>query len=194
MKFTPIQTKAPDALPLSLEEAKEHCRISGPDHDATIQALIGAAVSHMDGYNGVLGKCLMLQEWQQEFDRWQDFPLCLGPVRDLVSIDYLDGSGQAQSVDLSAVRIERRVLGTMAALKGGYSWPGDADFDEGLITVKWSAGYASAADVPPAIKHALKLLIGHWFENREAVIVGTTNASLQMAVDNLIAPYRRVAP
>ncbi|WP_319528981.1 head-tail connector protein [uncultured Cohaesibacter sp.] len=194
MKFAPILMQAPTTLPISLDEAKDHCRVGGADHDSTIEALIEAAVGYLDGYTGVLGKCLMPQTWAQEFDCWQDFPLCLGPVTELQSISYFDRDGTEQALNVETVRIERRVIETVAALKPGKSWPDDADFGEGLITVTWKAGYVDAASVPPAIKHAMKLLIGHWFENREAVIVGSINSNLQLAVESLIAPHRRVGP
>ncbi len=44
--------------------------------------------------------------------------------------------------------------------------------------------------VPAPIIGAMKLLIGHWFENREDVVVGSTPASLKRAVDTLLGPYR----
>lgn len=37
---------------------------------------------------------------------------------------------------------------------------------------------------------AMLLLIGHWFENREAVVIGSSAAELPMAVEALISPYR----
>jgi len=37
---------------------------------------------------------------------------------------------------------------------------------------------------------AMLLLIGHWFENREAVVIGSTPSELPLAVEALIAPYR----
>ncbi|SDO72583.1 Phage gp6-like head-tail connector protein [Halomonas shengliensis] len=37
---------------------------------------------------------------------------------------------------------------------------------------------------------AMLLLIGHWFENREAVVIGTITSELPLAVEALIAPYR----
>ncbi len=42
------------------------------------------------------------------------------------------------------------------------------------------------------IETAMLLLIGHWYANREAVVVGTNNASapLDFAVDALLQPYR----
>lgn len=53
-----------------------------------------------------------------------------------------------------------------------------------------TAGYADAAAVPQGIKQAMLLLVGSWYENREATISGATIAEVPFAVDALIAPYR----
>jgi len=37
---------------------------------------------------------------------------------------------------------------------------------------------------------AMLLLIGHWYENREAVVTGSTATELPMAVHALIGPHR----
>jgi uncharacterized phage protein (predicted DNA packaging) len=67
--------------------------------------------------------------------------------------------------------------------------------------------YATAGEIPkdeetgaPTDEHALVLdddittamllLIGHWFENRESVVIGTNTSELPMAVQALISPYR----
>lgn len=40
------------------------------------------------------------------------------------------------------------------------------------------------------ITTAMLLLIGHWYANRESVVVGTITSELPMAVESLISPYR----
>lgn len=40
------------------------------------------------------------------------------------------------------------------------------------------------------ITTAMLLLIGHWYANRESVVVGTITSEMPMAVDSLISPYR----
>lgn len=40
------------------------------------------------------------------------------------------------------------------------------------------------------ITAAMLLLIGHWYANRESVVIGTITAEVPMAVDALICPYR----
>ncbi len=58
-----------------------------------------------------------------------------------------------------------------------------------------SIGVDTSVDPLPAPVHqAALLLIGHWYENREAVTVGFGGRVLPMAVDRLIAPYREVSP
>jgi len=44
--------------------------------------------------------------------------------------------------------------------------------------------------VPEPLLQAMKLLVGHWFENREGVLIGVTARELPLAVQSLIFPYR----
>ena len=48
--------------------------------------------------------------------------------------------------------------------------------------------------VNAAITAAILLIGGHLFENREAVVTGTIATALPMAVESLLAPYRRWLP
>jgi hypothetical protein len=41
------------------------------------------------------------------------------------------------------------------------------------------------------VKHAIKLLVAHWFRNRETVLVGTVSSELSKAVDALVVQFRR---
>jgi uncharacterized phiE125 gp8 family phage protein len=63
--------------------------------------------------------------------------------------------------------------------------------------VTYAAGYTAAGDVwaaPVDIQQAVLLLVGHWFENREAVVVGESGtAELPLAVSALLDPHTRVA-
>lgn len=44
--------------------------------------------------------------------------------------------------------------------------------------------------IPPEILRAMELLIGHWNENREAVVTGTIQGELALAVADILSPYR----
>ena len=79
---------------------------------------------------------------------------------------------------------------TPARLVPDYSktWP-TARSQPDTATITFIAGYGAAADVPDDLKHAMKLLIGHWFANREAVAVGTLTV-VPIAFSALIDSYR----
>ena len=70
---------------------------------------------------------------------------------------------------------------------------------EAPFTVQYVAGYPPTDDIPPdyaanvpaSIKVAMKLLIGHWYENREASVTGVTNAVVELGVRALLDFYRR---
>jgi len=44
--------------------------------------------------------------------------------------------------------------------------------------------------VPEKVKSAIKLLVGHWYKNREAVVTGTVPRPLEMAVQSLLSQNR----
>lgn len=65
-----------------------------------------------------------------------------------------------------------------ATYQAGYTVdPLDAD--------KWPA--------PADIQQAVKLLVGHWFENRESVVVGTSGFEVPQSVQMLVSNHARVA-
>lgn len=48
----------------------------------------------------------------------------------------------------------------------------------------------SALVLDDDITTAMLLLIGHWYANRESVVIGSTATELPLAVESLLAPYR----
>lgn len=79
--------------------------------------------------------------------------------------------------------------------KDGFDRPSEV-FQSAAIAVTFSVGYPQTGDppqssVPAAIKAAILLLVGHWYESREAVAGGSV-AEMPFAVSSLLAPYRRV--
>jgi hypothetical protein len=55
----PVRTVPPAEMPVSLDEAKLHCRVDHNAEDAHITGLIAAAATHLDGWSGILGRALV---------------------------------------------------------------------------------------------------------------------------------------
>jgi len=68
-------------------------------------------------------------------------------------------------------------------------WP-SVRLDDKSVQISYLAGYGGAANVPTPAKHAIKMLVGHWYANRETVLVGSISKEFEFAASALLAPLR----
>jgi uncharacterized phiE125 gp8 family phage protein len=72
----------------------------------------------------------------------------------------------------------------------GGTWPAGLE-DNDAVIVRWWGGYGTTgASVPAAVRHAMLMLVGHWYENRGAVLVGSISKQLEFAVESLLSSQR----
>jgi len=187
----PVRTVAPTVSPVTLAEAKAHCRIDTADDDVLVQALIDTAVSHVDGYSGTLGRALLSQTWRQDFDGfYSKMRLPVGNVLSITSVTYYDADNAVQTLASTYYTALTDGIGPYVAEKPDQSWPSSYTRPD-AVSITWTAGYGTtAASVPAAIRHALLLMIGQWYENREASVIGVSVADLPLAVEALLSPFR----
>lgn len=186
----------PEGDVITLAEAKMHLHEESDDYNDLIAALISAAQAMVEGPNGI-GRALLTQTWRLNMDRWPHWPywpsaridLHLSPVQSVSSIKYIDQSGVEQTLDAAAYKVN--VEASPAHVERGYnhSWP-PARRETASIKVEFIAGYGDTADaVPPAIKEAMLLIIGHLYQNREATAQSTL-AEMPLGANALLDPYR----
>lgn len=191
--FKPLLVTGPTETPVDLLDLALHLREDGEDQDLVIEQLLDAAVAHLDGDQGILGRALVTQTWRQDFRDWGGgcLRLPLFPVASITSVVYVDADDADQTVLAADYQLLADDAGYYVQFDEDYDFPNLTDEFGARVKVTYVAGQA-VASVPAAIKQAIKLLVAHWYENREGVIIGTTSASVPMAVDMLVAPYRRV--
>lgn len=191
--YRPELVTAPAELPVTLTEAKFHCRVTPwrmRYEDTLITAYLNAAVAYLDGYAGILGRCLVTQTWKQEYD---DFSRCMRlPLlaAGITSIIYTDSGGTAQpAIGASNYELQHDARGSFVRFKDDFSYPGDL-YETKAVAITFTAGYGAAAAVPASIKAAILLMVAHFYQNREAT--GAEMAAIPLGVDALVAPYRMV--
>lgn len=183
----------PEAV-IDLEEAKRHLRVDHDDDDAAIEALIATAQGSIDGPFGWLRRAVGSQSLMM---RLPGDVLCgrcpiripYGPVISVLGIAYDDLTGTEQTLadgDVEVVEIDGiphllPVFGTV--------WP-QARCAPNAVRITWRAGFADPAQEIPPIRHAVLLMVGHYYQNPEAVVVGASVAELPLGVERLLAPYR----
>lgn len=182
------RTVDPTSTPITLAEAKLHCRVQHPDDDDYLTALVNAATAYVDGPTGILGRCLLTQTWRVDLPGWDD-PIIL-PVDPVVSVTvaYTDAAGAAQTLDASAYTLTK-AEGARPAIwpKSGTQWPALSD-DPYPVRITAVCG---AATCPQDIKVALLMLVGHWYANRMVASSGAM-VDVPMSFNALIGARRRL--
>lgn len=185
----PYRVTAPAAVPVTLAEAKAHLRVEHEEEDALIAGLVDAATQLLDGLTGTLGRALISQTWALDVTGWRSGGLRLrpGPVRSLESLTIVAPDGSRETVDTAGYRLTAHCV--VPPLDGAPSLPSS----EHWLELRFVTGYGDAQeDVPAPVRQAILLLIGAWYENREAAAVGAAAAPLpaSIAIEALLAPYR----
>lgn len=171
--------------PLTLEQARLHLRVTDNTEDEEIEKLIKRARLYVQKETG---RGILESTWKLTLD-W--FPPVIymryPPVQTVISITYYDTAGT--STTLSTDDYIYDLQSEMARITPAYgkTWPA-IQSRIAAVTVNYTAGYATAEEVPEPIKHAMLLLIGYWYDMRDAVAVGN-NKPAEFGVDALIAPY-----
>ncbi|SDF91346.1 head-tail connector protein [Alloyangia pacifica] len=180
--FRPTLITPPAGKPVGATECKSHAVVDYSEDDAIVEAMIDAAVSHFDGFRGVLGRAIILQTWQVEMGAWQrcvDLPV---PDVSAVTITYADAAGEQQ--DGPNVRILATSGGTRVVLPNNWSFPATETGNPAPISIQFTCGFGDASAVPSAIKMAIMQMVAHMFAEREGISIA------EPVYDRLIAPWR----
>lgn len=188
--FKPKLITKPAHRLLTRDEAKAHLRVDEADDDSLIDALILAAENYLDGYNGELRRCIINQVWQEGFKHFQEhMRLTFPDVNDvdMIEIKYIDGDETEQTYD-GAFELYEDAISSILRLK---SIPAVSTNVTMPVTISYQVGLASeVADIPASIVVAVKMLVAHWYENREAAAPDRME-NVPLGVEALLRRYRR---
>jgi hypothetical protein len=171
--------------PVSLAEAKAHVRVDTEADDSYIQGLISSARAYCED---ILDATFVTTTWEAKYNAFPLWEIVLPrpPMQAAtVTVLYRDQEGVTNTLvsTSEAFQVDSAVVpGRIYPPYAGF-WP-PVRGDENSVTVQWKAGFGDSKDsVNPMIRHAILLLVGHWYVNREAVGSGE---SLPLAFQTLI--------
>jgi uncharacterized phiE125 gp8 family phage protein len=162
------RTSDPDPF-VTVAECKAHSDIPYSDDDTIIGEYLAAAIAALDAPNGMVGKAIATQRWTWKLEKQTGktaLHVPIVPFRDVVSIKYYDADNVQQTETLTDYTYFGNEDFGHIEPKG--TWPIMYDRPDALEIV-FEAGFGDPADCPANLKQACKMLVAHWYENREAV-------------------------
>jgi hypothetical protein len=210
----------PAMEPVSLDEAKDHLRVSSDDDDAYITGLVITAREMVENDTG---RALLTQTWNQTFDDgwpWSrstssrtqrdsfGYPGGLGsvsnrgryqivlkrpPFQSLVGVTYIDLAGVEQTLSPTLYKVNKLNTGEWAVDQGfNAQWP-IVQTQPNAGGVTFVAGYGdSPGSIPEPLRLSILLLCGEWYDQRSPVNVNLRGepAELPNMVEQLVRRYR----
>lgn len=199
----------PAEEPISVGEAKLHCSVSIAEHDALLSGLIITAREHVENYTH---RALITQTCEGALDFFPDSALAAyrgvgttrgreseialprPPLVSVASVKYLESAaGVLTTLATTEYLVDAASQPGRLTPAYGKCWPCTYPVMS-AVTIRYVAGYGGAAAVPQAVKQAMLLLIGTWYNAREqwsAAERSITSIDIDdlPAVKALLAPY-----
>ncbi len=187
-----VITIQPTEEPISLAEGKAQCRIDGTAEDDLISGYIKAARRLAEK---TTGRAFVTRTYAYTLDGWPCDEILMLPNPPLIAVStitYKDDTGLVTTYDAANYVTDPSGFIGRLKLRSGSSWPSVELWELSPITITYTAGYGLAVAVPDEYKLAIKLLVSHFNEHREAVDPDTMT-EIPYGVKNLLG-FDRVLP
>lgn len=181
---------APTIEPVDITEAREQCGIAQGNgaFDHQLLRLIKTARVWVEQRTD---RALITQTWDYKFSCWpyglDPIYVPKAPLSSVTSITYYDTAGASQTLATSVYKVLSSREPGEIRLKASQSWVSLYN-EPDVITIRFVAGYGSTTtSVPEPLRHAMLMLISHWFTTPSAVLVGSISKEIEFAVEALLA-------
>jgi uncharacterized phiE125 gp8 family phage protein len=172
VRYRSLTRLTPPAVePVTLAEAKHHCRVDTSDDDAYISSLITAAREWCEAY------CDETYIHTQYVMRLDSFPIHIELPRPpmatsgtvtAVSITYTIEDQTTATLATNQYRVDRDSVPGVIRTNYNGSWPSHL-LDYNAVAVTWWGGKgATGVAVSQRVKNAILWLVGYWYEKRMA--------------------------
>jgi uncharacterized phiE125 gp8 family phage protein len=189
MKLSRVGVAA--TYPVTIAECKSNLRVQHAADDTLIDSLIAAATDYVSAPNGAINKSLVTESWALTMPSVSgDIDLPITPVQSITTIQYWDTDNVTQTLTVSDFTLTSDEDHATLSPKTGTTWPSTYVRDD-AVTITFSTGFGDdGSDVPASIRHAIILIVSHWYENRLAVSDANSKI-IPMSAESIIAMNRK---
>lgn len=186
------QITYPTAQVITTQEAFNHLRLDitgDADQIGYVTSLVNAAVAYCQSYQR---RCYLLTTWEAYLNEWPRGIVMIekSPVVSVDNIQYRDAAGVWQTLSTDLYRTDTISEPALIAFLPDLPTADLTAFNS--IRITFQSGYVNgqgAQDInliPENVKAAIMLIIGHLYEHREQVVMGTIQTNMDFGVDTLL--------
>jgi len=181
----------PSVKPITLEEARDHLRVTTTDEDSYIQLVINAAT---DYYERLTWLQLITATYDFFLDEFPagDTPIELPrpPFQSITEIKFVNDDGVVETWANTLYELDTSLLPGKVRPVNGEFYPSTNDQFK-AVTITFKAGYGdSSAEIPDGILQTLKLLISFLYDHRDFVIPQREKGhDIPMGIINMIQQH-----
>jgi uncharacterized phiE125 gp8 family phage protein len=181
----------PTVEPIEIGEAKLFLRIDSDVENSLIKSLIETSRAHVEA---ALGMALIRQTWRMSVALRtlnNRINLPIWPIQTVGAAKIKTDTAVEVTVPPAALELDKAVRPHRIWIANSLS---EVVHDPtARLEVDLVAGYGAAAvDVPAPIRHAMLLLVSHWYETREPALVGHQATKIPHTISELLQPYAEV--
>lgn len=175
---------------VTIDRARQQCNVSHNEDNQFLKSCLLAAQAYIEkALECTIGE----SNWLLTLDRFPasnaPLPIPMWPVKEVTAVRYTDTNGVEQTLSLASI--------TQPASEGRFqmcsvdwqAWP-IVRHNPNSVEIEFTAGWSGREDVPPQITQAILMLVAHWYENRESVLIGQTSKEIEFATTALIESIR----
>ena len=179
--------------PITLAEAKTHLRVEDTNDDTYITALISASRSICEQYVGfMLARNSKMNYFLDRFPQGEVIYIYGVWIPGSVAISYYDTT-DTQVIWASGYNKDEHSRPARIFLEDSSSYPDTSENIPSGINIDMTNCGPIAVDLPKAIHQAILLTIGHLYENRQNVVVGSGKPyDVPQTSEHLLNPFRIV--
>jgi uncharacterized phiE125 gp8 family phage protein len=167
-----LQLAAPTAWAVTLPEVQAHVRSTESAEAAYLASLIKNAQSALENRFGI---ALSEQSWKLTLDEWPTanagrIYLPRPPLISITEVKYVGGAGTEVELAVgTGYQVDADSWPARLYPPADGSWPSVKAGVPSPVRIKYKAGFKDSVTILPlAVSQAMLLLIGFWYENREA--------------------------
>lgn len=181
---------APTDEPIDSTEAKLHMAIDDSTFDTLINDYIVAARMYIEANTN---RQICTATYDLILDKFPgasgDIYLPKGQLQSITSVKYIDTDGVEQTLAASNYTVTDSREPAILEPAYNKTWP-STRLQRDAVTVRFVCGYGDSSVTPEGIKQAALMMVGHYFEHREAVAFNNVASVVPLAVDSLLSVYR----